>query len=205
LHDSVGQALTALRINMDLIRKLAVDEGDAQIRARAEDSVQLIESTFKAVQNVMYDLRPPMLDEFGLVASLRWYSKQFAERTGMHVEVRAPKNGRCGAEVETALFRIAQEALNNVARHSQAKNVGIELRDAGKETLFTVEDDGVGFDTARDGLKKTSYGVVTMRERAEAVGATFEMGSEKGRGTRITVRVPQKPEPIARLKGRKRV
>ena len=192
LHDQVGQSLTATRINMDIIRKHASEKGDAQTRARADDSIQLIESTFKAVQNVMYDLRPPMLDEYGLVASLRWYSRQFTERTRINVEVRGVEDCRCGAEVETALFRIAQEALTNVARHSKAKSVRIELRDTDKETVLTIEDDGIGFDTARDPAPKTGYGLITMRERAQAVGGTLERTSERGRGARITVRVPRK-------------
>jgi signal transduction histidine kinase len=193
LHDRVGQTLTAMRINTDLIRARLEEHDDPLIRARNEDSLQLIESTFKAVQNVMYDLRPPMLDEYGLVAPLQWYAKQFAERTGIRVEIRGVEGWRCGPEVEIALFRIAQEALNNVARHSEAKNVRIELRDTAEEAVLTVEDDGVGLDPERDRLEKVGYGLITMRERAEAVGGTFETSSEKGRGVRITVNVPRKP------------
>jgi signal transduction histidine kinase len=193
LHDRVGQTLTAMRINTDLIRARLEEHDDPLIRARNEDSLQLIESTFKAVQNVMYDLRPPMLDEYGLVAPLQWYAKQFAERTGIRVEIRGVEGWRCGPEVEIALFRIAQEALNNVARHSEAKNVRIELRDTAEEAVLTVEDDGVGLDPERDRLEKVGYGLITMRERAEAVGGTFETSSEKGRGVRITANVPRKP------------
>lgn len=192
LHDRVGQSLTAMRINLDLIRTHVGEQGDAQIRARIEDSMGLVESTFKSVQDVMYDLRPPMMDEHGLVTSLRWYAKQFTERTGIHVEIHGVENRR-GAEAETALFRIAQEALNNVARHSRAKNVRIELLDGRDGMVLTVDDDGVGFDAARKpSAGKTGYGLVMMRERAEAIAGTFETRSEKGKGTRITVTVPRK-------------
>jgi two-component system sensor histidine kinase UhpB len=145
----------------------------------------------------MYDLRPPMLDEYGLVPPLRWYSQQFTERTGIHVEVRGVDDRPRDAEVETALFRIAQEALTNVARHSQAKNVDIEVLDTPGETVLTVVDDGIGFDAARDRAMKTGYGLLTMRERAEAVGGTLEMKSEKGHGTCIAVRVPRVPVTMA--------
>jgi len=191
LHDRVGQSLTAMRINMELIRTRAAEHGDADVRARAEDSIQLVESTFKAVQDVMYDLRPPMLDEYGLVPSLKWYARQFTERTGIQVEVRGPDDCPCDADVETALFRIAQEALTNVARHAQAASVRIELRETPDEIVFTMEDDGTGFNPERDRPARTGYGLITMRERAAAVKGTLETKSERGRGTRITVKIPR--------------
>jgi signal transduction histidine kinase len=191
LHDRVGQALTAMRINMDLIRTRLGERDDSLIRARTEDSLQLIDSTFKAVENVMYELRPPMLDDHGLVAALRWHARQFTERAGIRVEVSGAESSRFDPEVEIALFRIAQEALNNVARHSQAKRVAIELRDAAGETVLTVADDGVGPGAERDRPGKTGFGLITMRERAEAVGGTLETSSEKERGMRITVKVPR--------------
>jgi signal transduction histidine kinase len=195
LHDRVGQTLTAMRINMDLIRTRLGEHDDRLIRARNEDCLQLLDSTFKAVQDVMHDLRPPMLDEYGLVAPLKSYAKQFTERTGINVEIRGIEGRRLGREVEVALFRIAQEALNNVARHSQARNVRIEIRETAEETALTVEDDGVGLDPERERLEKIGYGLITMRERAEAVGCTFETSSKEGRGLRITVKVPGTPAP----------
>jgi len=134
-----------------------------------------------------------MLDEHGLVASLRWHAKQFTERTGIRVEVRGPESLRLGLEAEIALFRIAQEALTNVARHSRAKNAVIELRDAAGEAVFTLQDDGVGVVAAPDRLDKAGYGLVTMRERAEAVGGSFEASSGNEPGMRITVTMPRKP------------
>jgi PAS domain S-box-containing protein len=189
LHDRVGQTLTAMRINMDLIRTRLGEHDDAVIRSRNDDSLQLIESAFKAVENVMYELRPPMIDEYGLIAPLQWYGKKFTDRTGIGVEVRGDEGWRCGPDVELALFRIAQEALNNVARHAQARHVVIELRETGPQVVFTIEDDGVGFDREEDQAEKAGYGFITMRERAEAVRGTFEVRSEKGKGARITVRV----------------
>jgi PAS domain S-box-containing protein len=187
LHDQVGQTLTAMRIDMDLIGTRLDERDDPLIRARNDDCLQLIESVFKAVGNLMYELRPPMLDDYGLVASLQWYAQQFTARTSIRAEIRGVEGWRCCPEVEITLFRIAQEALNNVARHSQAKNVRIELRGTVEEAVLTIEDDGRGFDPDR--VKKTGYGLATMRERAKAVGGTFEASSEERRGTRITVKL----------------
>jgi PAS domain S-box-containing protein len=196
LHDRVGQTLTAMQIDVELIRKRLDKHDDALIRARNEDFLQLIESAFKAVRNLMYELRPPMLDDYGLVASLQWYAREFTLRTGIRAEIYGVEGWRCGPEVEIALFRIAQEALNNVARHSQAKNVRIDLRGTAEEAVLTIEDDGRGFDRERDRVEKTGYGFATMRERAEAVGGSFEASSEKKRGTLITVKVPPRLEPV---------
>ncbi len=193
LHDRVGQTLTAMRINMDMIRTRLAEHDDALIRRRNNDSLELIESAFKAVENVMYELRPPMIDEYGLIAPLQWYAKKFTARSGIRVTVRGDENWRCGPEIELALFRIAQEALNNVARHAQARHVAIELREIGPHIVLTIEDDGVGFDREADRTEKAGYGFITMRERAEAVGGTFALQSESGKGTRITVSVPRKP------------
>jgi PAS domain S-box-containing protein len=193
LHDRVGQTLTAMRINMDLIRTRLAERDDPLIRGRNDDSLQLIESAFKAVENVMYELRPPMIDEYGLIAPLQWYAKKFAARTGIEVEVRGDESRRCRPDVELALFRIAQEALNNVARHALARHVAIELHETGPHVVLTIEDDGVGFDRENEQAAKAGYGFITMRERAEAVGGEFEARSAKGKGTRITVKVPRKP------------
>src|SRR5207237_948540 len=130
---------------------------------------------------------------YGLGPSLRWYAKEFAGRTGIHVETFDSDDLRLGPDVEIALFRIAQESLNNAARHSQAKNVRIDLRLADGEMVFTIQDDGMGFDAKGDRPMRAGYGLITMRERAEAAGGTFATSSEKGRGTRITVKVPLKP------------
>jgi signal transduction histidine kinase len=193
LHDRVGQTLTAMRIDMDMIRTRLAEHDDPAIRRRNDDSLELIDSVFKAVENLMYDLRPPMLDEYGLVAPLKWYAEKFTDRTGIRVLVRGDESRRCPPGIELALFRIAQEALNNVARHSRARNVAIEFQAVGAHVLLTIEDDGVGFDFEAGRTELAGYGLITMRERAEAVGGTFEAHSVKGKGARIRVEVPSAP------------
>jgi two-component system sensor histidine kinase UhpB len=195
LHDRVGQALTALRINMDMIRARASPRGDPVVSERSRDSLELIESAFQAVRNVMYELRPPMLDEFGLVAPLQWYAKQFGDRTGIEVTVRGDESLRFPPDVELGLFRIAQEALNNVARHAKANGVVIEVRAEAQWLVLAVQDDGVGFEPPASGEDGAGYGLITMRERSEALGGTFEASSSPDTGTRITVRIPGSAAP----------
>jgi signal transduction histidine kinase len=193
LHDRVGQTLTATRINMDMIRRRLAEHDDPVIRERNDDSLVLIESAFKAIENVMYELRPAMIDQFGPIVALQWYAKKFTHRTGIRVEVRGREDWRCAPEIELSLFRIAQEALNNVARHAQARQVTIELRATDEEIELKIEDDGIGFDAKAGGAGKGRFGFITMSERSEALGGTFGVGSTMGKGTRITVTVPRRP------------
>jgi PAS domain S-box-containing protein len=189
LHDRVGQTLTALRINLDMIRKRSGELGDSSIAARAEDSIELIESAFSSVESLLYELRPPMLEEDGVVAALEWHARAYEARTGIHVDITGEKACRCGPDVELALFRIAQEALNNVARHAKTSNVTIDLRDASCSVVLMIEDEGVGFDP-QDPCASRGYGLTSMRERAQAVGGTLDIESVKEKGTVIIVTMP---------------
>jgi signal transduction histidine kinase len=131
---------------------------------------------------VMAELRRPMLDDHGLLAALQWYARQFSQRTGIEVEVHGKEPAqRLVQEVEITLFRIAQEALNNVAKHARATRVKIELRRAGGDTILSVSDDGTGFDeSAPPGAGR---GMGTMRERTLSVNGRFELRSAPGEGT----------------------
>ena len=145
------------------------------------------------IENVMAELRPPMLDDHGLAAALDWHARNFSKRTGVAVAVRASEpTVRPPPRVEIALFRIAQEALNNVAKHSRAHRVEIALDHADGECMMSVEDDGIGFEGMEGTVDKpkAGLGMVTMRERAQAVGGHFEVLALPDRGTQLTVRVP---------------
>jgi two-component system sensor histidine kinase UhpB len=190
LHDRVGQSLSALNINLDLISR----EGQAlppALRQRLEDSLGLVDGTLQSIENVMADLRPPLLDEYGLGAALGWHAEEFSRRTGVQVTVAerdpaAAKNAR--PEAAVALFRIAQEALNNVLKHAKAKSVQVEISATDEELILDVRDDGQGFDLRA--ARKGRWGMTTMRERAEAAGGQLHIDSVPGEGTRIHVRVP---------------
>jgi len=193
LHDRVGQNLTALKINLDILQTVLASHGNDEVRARVDDSAALLESTMDTIENVMSELRPPMLDDHGLAAALDWYARNFSKRTGIGVAVRAGEPAlRPAPQVEIALFRVAQEALNNVAKHARAHHVEIGLDHANGECVMSVQDDGIGFDGVEDASDKPKpgLGMVTMRERAQAVGGRFEVRALPGGGTQLTVRVP---------------
>src|SRR5882672_2056844 len=194
LHDRIGQSLTALKINLDILQTtLNSGEIDA-VRSRLDDSAALLESMMDTIENVSSELRPPMLDDHGLAAALDWYSRSFSARTGIAVTLRAGAPAvRPPHQVEIALFRIAQEALNNVAKHARARRVEITLEHANGECVMSVQDDGIGLageqqDTSNK--PRPGLGMITMRERSQAVGGRFDAWALPGRGTRLTVRVP---------------
>jgi signal transduction histidine kinase len=135
-----------------------------------------------------------MLDDHGFAAAIGWYAKQFTRRTGVAVSVQASEpDERLAPEVEMALFRIVQEALTNVAKHARAEHVALTLRRSASEFVMSIVDDGVGLTKSAQALEpqNPALGLVTMRERAQAVGGAFKVESlPDGVGTRLTVRVP---------------
>lgn len=192
LHDQVGQRLTALGINLNIIRTQMPEEiGDA-IRSRIDDSLSLVQQTAERIRDVMADLRPPVLDEYGLVAALHWYGEQFTRRTGIAVAVEGEELApRLAARLESALFNIAQEALTNVAKHAQAKNVRVTAQVQGDVLRLVIADDGIGFDSAcaTEPGAGHGWGLLIMTERAQAVGGCCRIESVSGRGTHVTVEV----------------
>jgi PAS domain S-box-containing protein len=193
LHDRVGQNLTALSINLDILRTSLSGEGNGEHRTRLGDSSALLESTVDSIEDVMCELRPPMLDDYGLLPALHWYAREFSNRTGIHVDVHGMDHGvRTDPDTEIALFRISQEALNNVAKHAQARRVRIELDHPNGHSALTISDDGIGIERALDsaGRQRSGLGMITMRERAEALGGRFEVESTRAGGTHITVEIP---------------
>jgi signal transduction histidine kinase/DNA-binding NarL/FixJ family response regulator len=189
LHDRVGQNLTALGINLDILRTQGVAAQHPELRVRLADSVALVEATTDAIENVMAELRPPMLDDHGLLSALQWHARQFSQRTGIEVVVHGGEAAqRPGPEIEITLFRIAQEALNNVAKHSRAVRADLELGQFGADYVLAIVDPGVGFDP--QALSGPGRGMATMRERAQAVGGRFEVSAALAQGTRIIAVVP---------------
>jgi len=192
LHDQVGQQLTALGINLNIIRSQMPTETAEAVRSRIDDSLLLVEQTVERIRDVMTDLRPPVLDDYGLVAALHWYGARFARRTGIAVAVEGEELApRLAARVESALFHIAQEALTNVAKHARAKNVKVAVQKQNDVLRLVVADDGIGFDvmpmTEPGGSR--GWGLLTMTERAEAVGCHCQIESIPGHGTHVVVEV----------------
>ena len=193
LHDRVGQNLSALNINLDIVLGALGDAADQGLRMRLRDSLGLVDGTLQTIENVMADLRPPLLEEYGLGAALAWYAEQFAKRTAIAVEIddRArERNRRLRREAAVALFRIAQEALTNVARHANASRVWLRLEADAAEMRLTVRDDGSGFDCAAAEARASRLGMTTMKERMDAAGGSLALESAPGKGTTLTARVP---------------
>ena len=183
LHDRAGQNLSALSLNL---ASLSVRGGDAA--AQIADCRRLVEATGLVIQDVLTELKPPMLASYGLVDALRFHAREFSRRARVPVEVRGDGT-RLDAVIELALFRIAQAALHNIARHAGAGRIDICLDTEGGAVRFEVRDDGVGFDPAA-ALASGRWGLTAMRERAEAIGGRLEVDSAPGRGARIAVTLP---------------
>jgi len=194
LHDEIGQVLTAVKMNLQSVQR---SSRTADCLPRLDESIDIVDEALGCVRELSIELHPSLLDDLGLTAALRWYVDRYAERTGIMAEVlnSFKEDERLPRELETACFRIAQEALTNVARHAQAGSVSVHLERSGERMLLTVIDDGVGFDI--DNLRKKApaaptLGLRGMEERALAVGGHIEIDSGSGRGTRVRTIFPLK-------------
>jgi signal transduction histidine kinase len=189
LHDELGQSLQAIKINLQTAQRFP-QEG----AARLAESVGLVDHTIQQVRALSVDLRPSLLDDLGLVAALEWYVERQAQRLGFVGRfVAEPHALRLDPTVETACFRIVQEALTNVARHAKATRVWVDLRQQGEELHLVIRDDGVGCDVRamqERAIQGASFGLLGMRERAELAGGTFTMHSAPAQGTEIRLCFP---------------
>jgi signal transduction histidine kinase len=193
LHDQVGQNLTALGINLNVIKTQIGDDMTSDVETFLDESLVLVEQTAERIRDVMAELRPPMLDDYGLMATLRWFGDQFSSRVGLPVAVQGEELiPRLAEPVENALFRIATEALTNVAKHSQATEATVAL-EAESETLrLVIQDNGIGFNPEILGTheKDRGWGLLTMAERTEALGGQFWVESQPSHtGTRVIVEI----------------
>lgn len=192
LHDELGQLLTALKVDLG---SLAAGSNDARQAGRIEAMVKLVDATFEAVRRISDDLRPLILDDLGLNAALQSLSRKAAEHMGIEVTVRHDEaDPPISPRVATALYRSAQEALTNVARHAQATDACIDLRVQGRDVVLSVVDNGIGLPA--DALtRRGSWGLKGLRERTQLLQGSFEAGTAPGGGTQLTMRVPIKAGP----------
>ena len=194
LHDQAGESLTALGINLGIIRKLLGDTEQVKLQQYVDDSLVLVDQTTERIRDLLSELRPPMLDDGGLMTTLRWYGEQFSERTGIEVVVSGDEPApRLPARTEIALFRIATEALTNVAKHAEASRVILDAVFDEEIFRLVISDDGIGFDTKHTlGVAQDiGWGLITMSERAESQGGILRIESRtSGGGTRVITEVP---------------
>jgi two-component system sensor histidine kinase UhpB len=192
LHDQVCQGLTALGLTLTLLQTQMPRGTAAALLARLAKAVALVEQTGKTIREVMVELRPPMLDDYGLLAALNWYGVEFFAKTGIGVDVRGQEAvPRLAPPVELALFRIVQEAMTNVAKHAQATGVVLTEEMDNGTLVLVIADNGVGFDQERLGTPEARHlwGLMTMSERAAAAGGRCRIESQPGLGTRVVVEV----------------
>lgn len=191
LHDEIGQVLTAVKINLQTIQRLS----PATPMLPLDESISIVDEALGQVRELSIELRPALLDDLGLSAALRWYVDRYAQRTGIVAEIRNgfEDEGRLPRELETACFRIVQEALTNVVRHAQAANVAVELERSRERVLLTITDDGMGFDV--QGMlgspsASRAIGLRGMEERAQALLGRIEIESALQKGTRVRATFP---------------
>ena len=190
LHDDIGQALAALGLNLGNIANNLPREAGDELRSRLDESQSLTKEISRTVRHLMGELRPLLLDDFGLSEAIRLHAGQFASRTGIEVTVQVdPEFPRLSARKEITLFRIFQEALSNVSKHAAGSRVSVLLRsDAGSVRLF-ITDNGSGF-LPREAASLPAgagWGLTIMRERAALVGGKFRIDTAPGEGTTIVV------------------
>ncbi|MGH9559151.1 MAG: sensor histidine kinase [Bryobacteraceae bacterium] len=189
LHDELGGSLTAIKTNLSAIA--AGMDRSTKDRARIDDCVHLVEQSISNVRELSHLLRPTILDDFGLDAGLRWLADRFHERTTIDVDYRSEFQGRLPDQTETHLFRIVQEALTNVARHSGATRVSIHLRADRNEVYLTIADNGRGLKQPRAAiLEHTGMGLGGMRARARSAGGELEFKTSPEGGLTIEVWAP---------------
>jgi two-component system, NarL family, sensor histidine kinase UhpB len=181
LHDEIGQSLTALKINLE-----ALQQSDPQSDRFSQliDSIGIVERVLWQIRNLSLDLRPSLLDDLGLVAALRWYLDRQSQRGGFQVDfVVQNLQKRLHPDLETAMFRVAQEAITNILKHARAKHVHVEVREEEDCLVFQIMDDGTGFDVASAYARATkghSIGLLSMKERVSLCGGEFGVKSSAG-------------------------
>ena len=190
LHDEIGQVLTAVSINLKVVQSKAHES----LWPRLDESMKIVDRALQQVRNMSLELRPSMLDDFGLEAALNWYVRGFEERTGIRTQFVAAAPGYDTPEtIRTTCFRVVQEALTNVARHAKAQNVLVELRPDSESIRLLIQDDGLGFDHQAAMVRASlgaSLGLLGMQERAQLIGGELEIESKPGRGTTVAVWLP---------------
>lgn len=191
LHDEVGQLLTALKIDLQDIQHGEVRDSRF---SPLTDSLELVDRLLTQVRTLALDLRPSLLDDLGLVSALRWYANRQATRNGWTLSLDVEGiEGRVPASIEVTCFRVAQEALTNIAKYARAKMINLALRRQDGEVTLVIQDDGVGFDVMqarRRALDGKSIGLLGMEERVRLAGGSLLISSAPGEGTRLQLCFP---------------
>jgi PAS domain S-box-containing protein len=191
IHDELGQILTALKMDLFWVDK-RVDGAQAEVHGKVHEMISHIDSSIKTVERILMDLRPGMLEDLGLTPAIEWQTEEFERRTGIRCEAILDPDTElliADATISTAVFRICQEALTNIARHSQATRVEIHLKVTRTYVELKVRDNGRGI-TRGDMKKQGSFGLLGIRERASLLGGRTTISGGRGKGAVVRVRIP---------------
>lgn len=183
LHDDLGQALTAVMIELEAIRQ---NVNEIEVIAKIHKVSELVSETINTVQNLTSQLRPPIIDDLGIEAAIEWYANEFAQRTGIDVILKTNSTTSLSPDASLHIFRIMQESLTNIARHSGASQVYIRLSKKGKYVILRISDNGTGINEKEIKSNK-SFGIISMKERAASQGGTFDIYNKCGTVIELTL------------------
>jgi len=193
LHDDTGQSLSTLIINLERLENHIPLENDELVN-RLRSIRQMAAESLECLRSIIYDLRPAILDDLGLLPAIRWYARTNLEEAGIQVELDFPHElPPLPQPLSTTLFRISQEGVNNIIRHSQAKNACISLGVKENEVYLQIKDDGHGFEPSRlnnEAIDMQHWGLIGIQERIELVGGKMSIRSDPAHGTTLLVNVP---------------
>jgi signal transduction histidine kinase len=187
LHDATGQQLMVIRLYLGMLDGNSADT--SELRKKITETVTVVDQTIEGIRRIIAKLSPLVLEELGLIAAIRKEAKDFTKRTGVRTRVAVSDTvGRLSNQTETAVYRVIQEALHNVAKHANAKNVTLQMNRDGDRISLVIQDDGVGI--THGPVAGRNFGLAGMRERVAMLGGTAKVASAKNKGTRIEVKVP---------------
>ena len=190
LHDELGQAVTALKLDLAWVEHRLPRNSSTELGARTHDLLGRLDNVMVSVRRIITELRPSVLDELGLADAIEWQAHEFATRTGLALDLNVEVEGGVVPDpVASAVFRMLQEALTNTARHAHARHVSVSLRQDARSLALDVIDDGQGI-TESEVRGRRSLGLLGLRERAIACGGTVEIRGEPGVGTTVSLRLP---------------
>jgi signal transduction histidine kinase len=189
IHDELGQLLTVLKMDVSWLNK-RIEPDNSPVKEKLSEILSLVDTTVRSVRRIASELRPSLLDDLGLYAAMEWHLEEFERRSGITKELVIPETElELPDTLKIGIFRIFQESLTNVARHSGAKNVSVSLLQKDNQLILTIRDNGIGFEAEPMTTKKT-LGLLGMKERSMMMGGQYEITSVIGEGTTVTVIIP---------------